>query len=366
VKIAITADLHLNPKYPERALALQNILKQLEIEGIKELIIAGDLFDKDGDDAAYLSFLDPCRSFPGIRLHLIPGNHDSERSLNDLSLDTLEKYQEPQLVNFADIEVLFLPYVQGKAMAEMMNHIPRNEDKGKPWALVGHGDFIDGLREPNPREKGIYMPLRKSDLNDQTLKKVFLGHIHKPTPLETPLGGKVIYPGSPQGLDVSETGHRRFLVLDTENFEVTERKITSGPLYLDWKFFVFPSNEEVDGLFNQLDQCLAAETWEKERQRVQLRIRVEGFTKNKDLLVRSFQERISSLSLNLYESSSPAERINPNFDALLSALDTQRNLVARKTIEKIDLLAETRGNEMGEPSIDQIKMAALKTIYQVN
>ena len=95
-------------------------------------------------------------------------------------------------------------------------------------------------------------------------------------------------------------------------------------------------------------------------------LRVEGFTKNKDLLVRSFQERVGSLGLNLYESSSLAERTNPNFDALLSALDTQRNLVARKTIEKIDLLAETWGNEMGEPSIDEIKMAALKTIYQVN
>ena len=117
-----------------------------------------------------------------------------------------------------------------------------------------------------------------------------MGISTNPPPLETPLGGKVIYPGSPQGLDVSETGHRRFLVLDTENFEVTERRITSGPLYLDWKFFVFPSDEEVDGLFNQLDQCLAAEAWEKEKQRVQLALRVEGFTKNKDLLVRSFQK----------------------------------------------------------------------------
>ena len=52
MKIAITADLHLNSKYLDRALALQNILAQLNTEGIQHLIIAGDLFDKDGDDSA--------------------------------------------------------------------------------------------------------------------------------------------------------------------------------------------------------------------------------------------------------------------------------------------------------------------------
>jgi exonuclease SbcD len=379
VKIAITADLHLNPKYPERGLAFQDILRQLDAEGIPELIIAGDLFDKDGDDSAYASFLDPCRAHPSIRIHLIPGNHDSEKSLNDLALENLQKYQEPKLVDFDGLGVFFVPYQKSKAMGEMINLGQGDEWEGKPWVLVGHGDFVDGLREPNPREKGIYMPLRKSDLNDLNLKQVFLGHIHKPTSIDKPLGGKVMYPGSPQGLDISETGHRRFLVLDSKDNKVSERRISSGPIYLDLNFFVFPSDQEAEELQGKLERSLADAAWESERERFQLRLRVEGFTRNKDQLIQFFTERLQSLNLNLYESSSSPGRVNPDFDSLLSASDPQRNLVARRTIEKIDLLFESSGQEVGEvksssllptlgdqePTIEQVKMAALRTIYQV-
>ena len=92
------------------------------------------------------------------------------------------------------------------------------------------------------------MPLKKSDILESNLKKVFLGHIHKPTDLKNPLGGKVIYPGSPQGLDVSETGHRRFLVLDTNRMEITERRVQSNSIFLVETFFVFPTDQEMKHL----------------------------------------------------------------------------------------------------------------------
>ena len=183
MKIAVTADLHLNSKYLDRALALQDILAQLDSEGIQNLIIAGDLFDKDGDDSAYSSFLDPCRSFPDIQVHLISGNHDSEQSLADLHLDSLHKYNTPKAVEFEGLQVLFVPYQKSLSMGDVIN-TKINFLEGQAWVLVGHGDFIDGLREPNPREKGIYMPLKKSDILESNLKKVFLGHIHKPTDLK--------------------------------------------------------------------------------------------------------------------------------------------------------------------------------------
>ena len=41
------------------------------------------------------------------------------------------------MVNFADIEVLFVPYVQGKAMAEMMNHVPGMWIRGSPGLWLG-------------------------------------------------------------------------------------------------------------------------------------------------------------------------------------------------------------------------------------
>ena len=366
MKIAITADLHLNPKYPERGLALSNIFEQMRAEGIRILIIAGDLFDKDGDDSAYPLFIEPCRSFPDMQIHLIPGNHDSERCLDDLNLENLYKHKEPEYVDFEGVRVLFVPYKKEKTMGEIFDHTLGSHPSGRSWVLVGHGDFIDGMREPNPREKGIYMPLRKSDLGDDKLKRVFLGHIHKPTPLNTPLGGKVIYPGSPQGLDISETGHRRFLVLNTENLDVSERVTTSGVIYFDWKFFIFPSDDEFEALAKQLEESLSAASWKNQGERMQFRLKVEGFTKNKDELISLFTQRINFLNLSLYEPFGSMERVNPDFDSLLSATDIQRNLVAQKTIERIESLSVSMNKKPIEPSIEEIKMAALKTIYQLN
>ena len=378
MKIAVTADLHLNSKYLDRALALQNILAQLDTEGIQHLIIAGDLFDKDGDDSAYSSFLDPCRSYPDIQIHLIPGNHDSEQSLADLHLDSLHKYHTPEAVEFEGLQVLFVPYQKSLSMGDVIN-AAINFPEGQAWVLVGHGDFIDGLREPNPREKGIYMPLKKSDILESNLKKVFLGHIHSPTDLKKPLGGKVIYPGSPQGLDVSETGHRRFLVLDTNRIEVSERKVQSNSIFLDETFFVFPSDQEMKQLTEQLEQQLMLADWENEKERIYVRLQVVGFSRQKDELIESFTLKVKSLGIKLYESSHASHSPNPNFDGLLNANDPQRNLVARKVIEKIDLLdakiedslpleIEDKSRwrfDQGEPSKEQVKMAALKTIYQI-
>jgi DNA repair exonuclease SbcCD nuclease subunit len=376
MKIAITADLHLNPDHSERSCALITILEDMKNEGIGELIIAGDLFDRDGDDRAYAQFLDPCRSFPEIRIHLIPGNHDSEQSLKDLSLNNLQKYCEPTWVDFNDVRILFVPYKKGIGMGEMIHEENEIADI-KPWALVGHGDFIDGLRIPNPREKGVYMPLRKSDLESRGLKKVFLGHIHKPTPIDQPLGGKVIYAGSPQGLDVSETGYRRYLIFETTNCEVSEKRMCSGIIYLDLRFFVFPSENEIEILEKQLEEKLGDKSFNREKERIEFRFRVEGFSGDKDALVDSFTRKINSLNLNLYKSSSG--RVNPDFDNLLNASDPQRNLVAQKTIQKIDqILNSDENNSWNQlqagasdlsvdcvPVHEEIKMAALRTIYQI-
>ena len=48
--IALTADVHLKPTYeeaPERYDALVDILNQVQEQGISELILAGDTYDKD-------------------------------------------------------------------------------------------------------------------------------------------------------------------------------------------------------------------------------------------------------------------------------------------------------------------------------
>jgi DNA repair exonuclease SbcCD nuclease subunit len=373
MKIAVTADLHLDTNYPARSHALGDILEQLEAEGISDLIIAGDLFDKDGDDSAYPHLLDPCRAHPSVRLHVIPGNHDPEKSLRDVSLENLLKYLEPATFDFDGFTMLFLPYRNGVSMGDSLLAEKSQVGEG-PWGFVGHGDFIEGQREPNPRKKGVYMPLKQGDLNDPDLRQVFLGHIHKPTPFQSSTAPKVIYPGSPQGLDVTESGPRRFLVYDTESDEVFERKVNCSLIYLNETILVVPSSREKEALIEEFKARLDKPnlTEDELREKTRLRLRVEGFALDKDALVESFSRALAECGVGLYEDS------NPNFDGVLTASDPQKKILALDALRNLDQLAagtdelfseDVEGSSHwdfggNEPTVEQVKMAALRAVYQ--
>lgn len=375
MKIAVTADVHLNPNHPERAHALADILKQAHSEEISELVIAGDLFDKDGDSDAYDDFRKPCREYPSIRVHVVPGNHDLGRSLTDVAPDlpNLRVYDEPSVENFGGILALFLPYREGISMNEALLEC-RNVTADKPWVLVAHGDFISGVREPNPRESRIYMPLKQGDLNHPHLRQVFLGHIHKPTPLDRPLAGKVLHPGSPQGLDVTECGPRRFLVYDTDSGVISDRKVNSSKIFLNETLLSIPSCREFDTLAKAFKTRLEESNLSDNelREKTQMRIRVEGYALKKDELVESFRNLVRESGVGLYEEE------GPNFDSVSTVSDPQRKVLARDSLRNLNELAQgtlklphDENNEQGrwdfgkdEPSIEEVRMAVLEAIYK--
>ena len=74
MKIAVTADVHLNEKHNERFDAFKNIVNQVKNKKIKYLIVAGDLFDQD--DTNYSYFDEYCKKNKEIDFLIIPGNHD--------------------------------------------------------------------------------------------------------------------------------------------------------------------------------------------------------------------------------------------------------------------------------------------------
>ena len=67
MKIAVTADAHLRAEagHPERYNALENVFAQTVEAGIENLIIAGDLFDKDFQD--YSKFEKLCRNHTSLQ-----------------------------------------------------------------------------------------------------------------------------------------------------------------------------------------------------------------------------------------------------------------------------------------------------------
>jgi len=239
MKVAITADTHLSTRlaYPERYNALENILQQIESENIGILVIAGDLFDKDFRNPA--EFENLCRKYPWIQLHIIPGNHDIAISEKSIVGANIHVHTSPDAVEFESATFLFIPYEEKTNMYERMDSALR-KIQPKEWILIGHGDYYGGIKEVNPLEPGTYMPLSEKNVAALNPRAVFLGHIHKPISQ-----GKVYYPGSPCGLDISETGKRRFLVYDTEDGSVTSRNVETDIIYFEESFVIVPSDKEV-------------------------------------------------------------------------------------------------------------------------
>jgi DNA repair protein SbcD/Mre11 len=355
MKIAFTADVHLNPDHPERAGALAEVLSQVAAEGIQRLVVAGDLFDRDNDVASLKEFERMCGEHPSLQVLVIPGNHDESLDPGHVTQSNVQVYRDPVVLPLEGITLLLVPYDSGdmgEALAEKAAEL-----KGKPWVLVGHGDYMSGQREPNPLEPGVYMPLTRNDVLEHGPSRVILGHIHKPTPLEAPIDGKVIYVGSPHGLDVSETGPRRFLTYDLESGRLEERKVRTSALFLQEKFFVFPTDDEATPLLAEIAKRI--EDWgldPEERATVRVRAHAHGRSRNlpavKEALIRGFSEA----GIRFYKDE------EPKLDKLAPAVDDQqRDALARLALEELDQLDFPFGGE--EPSFDEVRLVVLETIY---
>ncbi|GIT29520.1 MAG: hypothetical protein Ct9H300mP1_15660 [Planctomycetaceae bacterium] len=350
MKIAVTADVHLVPGddgHPERLSALREILERLPGLGVDHLIIAGDLFDRAPQ--GYGEFDALCEQHPAVSIDVIPGNHDPNLADGHLVANNVTVHTQPQLVERDGRQVLFAPYIKGAKMGEVISDFGEELEKGR-WILVGHGNYGGGLTTPDPREPGVYMPLSDRDITHSQPALVLLGHIHLPT--DQP---PVHYPGSPCGLDVSETGIRRFLVVDTEDATPTPHAIHSDVIFFSpntsWCFpaaanpTVFEKRSPVASTPGRSTRTSASGFG--------FRIEAEGYCENRerirDVLTEGFSDftchdgapRVEKLSVN----------DNPNLVKLANRL--------RNRIDEIDW---KWGD--GEPRREDVLLAALAIVYQ--
>lgn len=352
MKIAITADLHLTSleTHPERFHALNDILGKMVEQGIGHLIIAGDLFDASSQN--YADFDALCREerFRNLKLHVIPGNHDERLSPQLIAAPNVEIMSEPVLKPIAESGLLFLfvPYLPGKTMGEMI--APFQTDlPNQNWVLVGHGDWSEGLQEPNPLEPGVYMPLTRVDIEAYRPVRTFLGHIHKAA-----TDGKVYYPGSPCPIDITETGHRKFLIFDTSNLSVQEQVVDADVLYFNESFVTLPVQNEMTLMRQKISDRIA--TWglsEDEIPKVRVNVKVSGFTTDKrellDVVTRGFK------AFQFYKNKLP--------DLSNVSVSDDKNR-AEIAVRAADWLAALNWElELHPPEMQHVLLEALTTIY---
>ncbi len=352
LKIAVTADLHLTTRqnHPERFEALENILDQIIERRIDTLIIAGDLFDETSRN--YVDFETVCKAprYRHIRFHVLPGNHDALVDGSMFSAENVSVYSEPAVYQFdlMSLPFLFLPFKPGKTMGELVAPFNAELDPLK-WMLMGHGDWIEGMREVNPLEPGTYMPLTRTDLDSFRPVSVILGHIHKP--MDKSL---LHYTGSPCPLDINETGRRRFLIVDTDNGIVTSQVVDSANIYFNESFVVLPVEEEQAFLISQIESRI--KSWdlkEDEIPRVQIRIKVLGYTRDKRAVAETLKKQLNRYFYYKGE--------DPNLEALSTSADLERAEIAQRVRNRIHDLDWPLKED--ESTKDHILLEALRVIY---
>jgi len=352
LKIAVTADLHLTSlqDHAERYHALENILDQMLMEAIHTMIIAGDLFDVHIRNYAEFDALCQKPKYRDIQFHIIPGNHDSQIDSRMFTSDNVKIHSKSGIHSFDLISVpfLFLPYQKDKTMGEEIatwrSELPPNE-----WILIGHGDWMESIQESNPLEPGVYMVLTRSDVESFKPAQVVLGHVHKPLDKD-----QVHYTGSPCGLDISETGKRRFLIIDSEDGSVMSKTVDTDIIFFDESFIMLPVEDEKIFIKKQVQSRM--KEWnikESDRNKIRMRVKVNGYSADKNGLMMTLKECFEGLSF--YQDQ------EPDLSGVSISDDVDRAEITRRVLEKIRALKWPENEE--EPSKEQMMLEALHVIY---
>ena len=352
MKIAFTADNHLTTldKHPQRFQALADIYRQCGELGVQLLVIAGDLFDQSLANYSDFERLHRESRPDGLTTIIIPGNHDATLQQEALAGEGLMVTSEPSLRPLNDSrQILFLPYRDQQSMGEGIAPFV-DSLAGQRWILISHGDWTAGRKPPDPYERGVYMPLTGPDLKRYQPELVFLGHIHLPQD-----DGRVYYPGSPCPLDITETGLRRFLVLDTQKGEVSSHLVHSPLLFFDEEFLVLPGENELENLQAEIEARIKAwdlpDGWEH---RVQVRASAYGSSSTSREEIRALLE--SGFAPFSFYQDQP-----PSLDQLTFSLDEDKAEIAAQMREWVQALDWDADPE--RPDKGKILQEALKVIY---
>ncbi len=351
MKIAITADVHLTnrDKNPERFTALGYILDQCIEQRLDALIIAGDLFDASSRNPGEFDQLTGKPRYAGLPIYIIPGNHDPLVSAGAFTSANIHYVSKPELITLSDqSRFLFIPFQRGVSISDILSGFDE-QLRQAPWHLVCHGDWLTGSPVKNDYEEGLYMPLSGRDLQLYQPRQAFLGHIH--LPIDTAL---VHYPGSPCGLDPTETGPRSFLVYDTESGRCSRQNIETDVLYLTIQLTIIPIDDEEAYLRGMLEQKITGFGLSpQEKSRSRLRINLSGYSTDRERLVRVTRESLREFPL-----------LDPS-QVDVSRVSISGGIMQAHIAENVQKAAGQLAMGIGpdEPARDDLILSALNLIY---
>ena len=261
MKFIHTADIHWGMvpdsdrpwgKKREQAirLTLQSIVEEARENHVDLLLISGDLFHRQplARDLKEVNYL--FATIPGTRVVIIAGNHDRVRRRSAL----LSFKWSPNVTYFMDEDLSSVYFEDlNTEVFGFSYHTPEIlEDRTTQFMI------------PNNRRNKILMlhggdakhlPFDKNAVAAMPFSYIALGHIHKPGVL---IENKMAYPGSPEPLDLTETGPHGFYLgeLDEISGRVTslEFRPISQAQYIPLVVSVTPATTNLE-----LSQLIADE-----------------------------------------------------------------------------------------------------------
>ncbi len=202
------------------------------------LVISGDLFDKGIDAENLRPKIREIFSNTGLKIVLIPGNHDSDSYASGIYFgeDSVILTDLNSPFQCKDVMVWGIPFepIGGEKILGKLHSLANNLSPHKKNILLYHGELLNvffSRRDFGDEGEERYMPVKISYFKDLKLDYVLAGHFHSSFDVQRlENGGYFVYPGSPISITKRETGQRKVNIfeigkppkeylLDTPHFE---------------------------------------------------------------------------------------------------------------------------------------------------
>ena len=229
MKIIHCADIHLGSKMDSRLPREKALIRRTEIlssfgrmvdfarrEGVRAILISGDLFDSDRPfkkDKEF--FYGTVQDNPEIEFFYLRGNHDTKESYTVEGIPNLKCFSEEWTSYELDGVVISGTEISERNCDSLYTTLSLSE--GVKNIVMLHGAVCDA----SGRDCVSLRALRSRGID-----YLALGHIHKGGFGRIDSRGVYAYPGCLEGRGFDECGEKGFLLIDTER--ITEPKFIKG------------------------------------------------------------------------------------------------------------------------------------------
>ncbi len=229
MKIIHCADLHIDSKIEylsaektkkmreEQILAFEKMIDFALLNGVKAIIIAGDMFDKGNiSQKTKERIMADISQHSSIDFLYLSGNHDEDLVFDKIEIPSNLKFFGDNWTAF-DYENVTIAGVKLAKSNSSFIYDTLSLDKNRVNIVTLHGQVV-GYKSKEDAEI-ISIP----SLKNKNIDYLALGHIHSYSIEDLDLRGKYAYSGCLKGRGFDEIGEKGFVLLTVENNKISQQ-----------------------------------------------------------------------------------------------------------------------------------------------